>query len=301
MRQLRDLLLVARFDLGESVRSRRAIVLLLLYAAGSVAAAALFIEVLREIENAVAEKLSVAATEAPGAMTGALLQSEELLQVLSNLIGDAALARELLTVPPLALFYGWVAFLLVPVLVILTSAESIAAELGSGSCRFALTRTDRASWAVGKLVGQSALLALGISVGAVGVWAVGLARLSSFDAVGTALWLLRLSARAWVHGFAWLGLCLGISQLTRSVHWARGLSLIVFIGGVVLGNLLQSPLADAYIPVIGPTLATLYPGSHRLDLWRPDLFDRLPAIVFLLSFGGASFTLGHQAFARRDA
>ena len=75
MRTLRDALVVAGFDLFESLRSRKVLVLLTLYLAGASAAAGIFVTVLREIENTVARTLAVGETSKPGTMTAQVMDS----------------------------------------------------------------------------------------------------------------------------------------------------------------------------------------------------------------------------------
>jgi hypothetical protein len=297
---LRDVLLVARFDLGESLRSRRALVTLLLHVAGSVAGAVLFTEFLRQVERAVARQLRVSGTDRPGAMTEALMRTEEVQSVIGGLVGEPDLAADLLQIPPLALFYGAYAMFVVPLLVVITSADSIAAERATGSARYSFFRTLRLWWALGKLVGQAGQLAVGIAVGAVGVFVVGAVQLAGFDPLAHAVWLSRLGGRAWVLGFAWLGVALGISQLTRSVHLARGAGLLALIGGAVAHGGLRSELAERHLGAWADSIATVFPASHRVDLWRPDLVDRGAAALMLLAIGGAAFAVGHARLQRAD-
>ena len=299
--RLRDTLVVARFDLAESLRSRRALVLLLLFIAGSMAAAGVFVTVLREIENTLAAQLLVASVDSPGAMTDRMMQSPELLDVLGGLLRDRDLASQLLTVPPLALFYGWVATFFGPALVVFTCGDAIASEVQSGSARFALFRTDRLSWASGKLMGQALLLLVGMLAGAGGVWLVGFGWLGHFVALDNAVWLLRLALRAWVYALSFLGLCMGVSQVLRTRWWALGASLALTLGVLVGGRVLDTSWAVEQAPILAPTLAQLFPGAHRVDLWRPELADRLPALVLLPALGAAWFYLGHLVFRRRDA
>lgn len=299
--RLRDILLVAGFDLLDSLRSRKALVLLVLYLAGSVGAALIFLEALSSVEAAAADTLRVAATEQPGTMTEQLMASEQFLDMVTALVRDRELARELVSVPPMALFYGWMSLTFVPILVTLTSADAVSAEVATGSVRFALFRTERVSWAVGKLAGQSALMACGILLGALGVYGVGLVRLAGFQPAESAAWLLAVSGRTWTYGFTWLGLSMGVSQLTRSVSRARGIALIALFGTGMLGGLLRTDRVRDFAPVLVDTLFQLFPQAYRVDLWRPELMDRLPAFVMLLALGGLFFAAGHAVFARRDA
>lgn len=301
LRRWRDAGIVAAFDLGESLRSRKVLAVLVLYVAGAAAAAGIFLAVLREIENTLAASLMVAGTRRPGTMTEALLSSNEFKEMLGGLIGDDALAASLVRVPALALLYGWLAFTFVPVLVVMTSADAIAAERATGSLRFAIVRTDRLAWAVGRLGGQAALMAVGIVAGAVAVWIVGVFAWSGFAPGATALWLVRMAGRAWIHGLAYLGLTLGVSQLVRGANAARALALGALMVCGILRLVLEWHRVTDVFPVVAPVVAAVLPGSHALDLWRPAFGDRLPALVALAAFGIATFALGHRRFSGSDA
>ena len=300
LRALRDVLVIAAFELQSSLRSRKALLLLGLYLAGAMAASGAFVSMLRAVEDATAEALSVATTEDPGAMTRSLMENEQLLDVATELVGDRELARQLLSIPPLALFYGWLALTFVPVLVTLTSSDAIAADVDSGAARYALVRTRRSAWAAGKLLGQVLLMGCGIALGAVGSWSVGLFFTSGFEPLATGAWMLRLGGRACLSGFAYLGLVLGVSQLTRSANRARAFGLLALIAVGGLRALLGAPRVHDEAPVLFDSLAQVLPGTHAMGLWQPQLLQRLPSVGMLLALGAAFFVLGHQRFARRD-
>jgi len=294
-------MLVAGFDLMESLRSRKALVLLALYVAGSIGASYIFLEALSSIEDVAAEQLRVATTNQPGAMTDSLMQSEQFLDMVTNLVDDRELAESLVSVPAMALFYGWMSLTFAPILVTLTSSDAISSELGSGSVRFALFRTDRLSWALGKLAGQTALLGLGVYGGALAAFLVGFSQMTGFDAAGTGWWLARISLRSWAFGFAWLGLTMGISQLTRSTARARAGALLALFGAALGNAWLSGFWMQQNAKVLGETLAQLFPQAYRIALWQPDLMDRGPAMVMCIALGGLYFAAGHAVFSRRDA
>lgn len=273
---LRDAALVAWFDLFESVRSRKFLALLVIHLAGAMVATATFVEVLKEIENTLAEQLAVASTDKAGTMTKSLMESEQFQEILANLLRDPELAAELVTVPPIALFYGWLALFGLPALVVFTSSDAISSELSTGSARFALFRTSRSAWAFGKLGGQSLLMAIMVFAGALGVWIVAYFTMASFDGPDTAWWLLRLGARAWVYGFAFLGLSLGVSQLTKSVNGSRALGLFALIVVSVLGTVSQVDHIVEYAPLLIDGLSPVWPYSHKIDLWRPSSTSAAP-------------------------
>ncbi|MDG1478978.1 MAG: ABC transporter permease subunit [Myxococcota bacterium] len=298
---MRHSLIVAWFDLRESLRSRRALALMVIYMIGSMAATGLFVVLLAEVESAVASSLSVSQTARPGAMTEALMESEELLSIISGLIGSEDLAREVVSIPPIALFYGWLSLTFVPLLVAFTSAEAVSSELASGSARFVLFRSSRLSWATGKLGGQTLLMATGILLGSVGVWIIGYGSLGSFQPATTAVWLLKLSGRSCIYGFTFLGITLGISQITSSLNGSRTLALLTVIALGIGGGLSGSEDVQSYAPVLISSIHPLFPNAHRIDLWRPDLISRLPAICMLLTMGIAGFGIGNLIMTQRDA
>lgn len=301
MKTLRDAWVVARFDLGESLRSRKVLVFLSLYVLGAIAAAIIFTELLQTIETELAEQLLVAQTDRPGSLTEAVMRNSELRRVLTRLVRDPDLALALLNVPPLALLYGWVALTFGPIFVVLTSSDAISGELANGSARFALARTERSAWALGKLLGQALLLLAGILAGAMACYVTGFIQLSSFPLWDTAVWMLRYALGAFVYGFAFLGLALGTSQLTRSVPWSRALAVLGLAGVSAASGILARDDVRERAPIVADSLRQFFPGAHRLDLWRPEFADSGPALAMLLALGFVYFLAGHVRFARRDA
>jgi ABC-type transport system involved in multi-copper enzyme maturation permease subunit len=299
---LRDIAVVAGYELGEALRSRRVLILTLLFVGGAVAGTLVFVELLESLEATLAEALAVAEPGKPGAVTAALMQSPEFLRMLGRLVRDDALASELAGLPPLALFYGWLGLTFLPVLIMLSSAETISSELASGSVRFSLLRTDRLSFSLGKLAGQTLLLAVGIACGALAVWVTGYLSLGSFEAGRSALWLGFLSIRIGFYAFAHVGLAVGLSHLTRSVPLSRALALgSLFVLGALWGVGRYSDVVREHAPGLADALLTLVPRSHMLELWQPALSDRLPALLMLVALGVVYFALGYGYRARRDA
>jgi ABC-type transport system involved in multi-copper enzyme maturation permease subunit len=300
LERLRRIGLVAGFDFLESLRSRKAAGLLVLYLAGAIGSTGLFIYILHSIESALATNLGVSPTASTGTMTTALLKSEEFRKIVDNLVGDRDLGRALVSLPPLALFYSWLSMTFVPILVTLASGDAISYEVSTGSVRYALFRSDRFSWSMGKLLGETALMSFGLLAGALGVWVMGAIFMAGFEWIASAEWLLRFSVRVWFFGFAYLGLAMGASQLTRSVNGSRALALVLLFGAVLLGHLADIPWIAKHFPILSGSFCELFPNAHSLDLWRPALVDRLPALVMLLALGVAYYAAGYARFARRD-
>jgi ABC-type transport system involved in multi-copper enzyme maturation permease subunit len=294
MSRLRTIRLVAGFDLHDSLRSRKAIALLLLYLIVALAGSAIFASWFNLAWEKLTERFGAEGSEK-------LLASDELAQFVAETLRIGKdLAKELLAVPPLALWYLALATNAMPLVVVLTSSDAISSELSSGSVRYALFRTDRLSWALGKLLGQAALMTIGVFLGAVGAFLLGAAMLDRFDALSNALWLLQMSGRATVYGFSYLGVALCVSQLVRGNGAARGLGLVLVIvlaaGGSMLGGLVERGA-----PTIVDVIRQAFPNAHGSALFMPDLADRVPAMIALVIIGLGFFAIGHLRFARRDA
>jgi ABC-type transport system involved in multi-copper enzyme maturation permease subunit len=298
----RDIAVVAAYELQESLRSRRVVILVLLFVGGAVAGTLGFIDLLESLESTLAQTLAVPDAAKPGAVTSELMRSPQFHRILGRLIRDDALARELTSMPPLALFYGWLGLYFTPFLIMLSSAETISAELATGSLRFSLLRTSRLSFSLGKLLGQTLLMLVGIALGAIGVWCTGFFQLGSFDGALTALWLALLSLRIAVFAFAHVGLAVGLSHVTRSVPLSRALAIVaLFAFGALFAIGTYNDLVREHAPVAADAVLTFLPRSHMLDLWRPALVDRLPSITMLIALGLVYFAAGYAYRARRDA
>ena len=89
--------------------------------------------------------------------------------------------------------------------------------------------------------------------------------------------------------------------VTRSTSGARALALVLLVGVGVLDSAFAADRVRELWPVGVDTLRQLLPGAHTGALWRPDLLDRMPALVMLAALGGAWFSAGYAIFARRDA
>ncbi|MCA9619152.1 MAG: ABC transporter permease subunit [Myxococcales bacterium] len=291
--------LVAGFELYESLRSRKAVALLLLYLVIALGGTAIFASLLNSVYDQLADQL--------GAKLGPkiferLAESDQLVKLVSRFVGnDEGLARELLTVPPLAVFYGWLITSFMPLIVVLSSADAISSEVASGSARFALFRIDRLGWTLGKLLGQTLLMVLGIAIGAVACWGVGVLALRQADAMASAYWLARMSFRGAFYGFAYLGIAMCASQLVRGNAGARALGIGFALLVVIFGNVLGRDTLRAKAPALIGALHRLFPNAHDTSLFQPALGARLLGSAALVGIGLLWFTIGYWRFARRDA
>lgn len=295
----RTLWAIARHELTDSVRSRRVIVLILLYVAGSMAATLLFVNILQKIERQVADGLGVAVAAGAGNVTSALWKSDAFRRVLTGLAGDRELAERLLDIPPCGVFYGWLVFAFTPALVMLTSTTRIAEEIWSGSARYVLFRASRLQWCLGKFVGQAIQLLGALLLSAAGAWLVSWLRMKSFDPDATAWAMLLFAVRAWVYSLAFLGLALAVSQWCAAPNLALALGFLAMIVMAVLTGVAEHFAGEGWRRGWDVLLA-LTPGGHRSDLWWGDAAHGLPAMIFLGCLSFAYLAAGYARFCRRD-
>jgi ABC-type transport system involved in multi-copper enzyme maturation permease subunit len=290
---------VARNELTDSFRSRRVLVVGLLYLAGSAAATLLFLHFIQGIERQLAESMGVVVSDKAGSVTATLWKSEAFRRLLTGLIGDKELARTLLAVPPLGLFYGWLSFAFVPVLVMLTASTRISEEVSSGSVRFVLFRVSRLEWCLGKYAGQSLQLFAALLLSAVAAWLVGLCRMHFFEAVPTALAMLLFACKAWIYAMAFLGLAMAVSQWCAVPNLAMVFGFMCWIALAIL-TAVSSHYAGAGWHRLWDVVNALTPGGHRMDLWWGAAAHAVPATIYLLALSFVYLLSGYAAFSRRD-
>lgn len=290
---------LVRHELADSVRSRRVIVLNLLYVAGSVAATLLFVAVLQKVERQLAESLGVTVAAGTGNVTATLWKSDGFRHMLTSLAGSESLAVRLLGVPPLALFYGWLSFAFTPALVMLTSTTRISEEVWSGSARFVMFRVPRLHWCLGKFAGQALQILGALLLSAVAAWVVGVLRMKAFEPSATAWAMLLFVLRAWVYSLAFLGLALAVSQWCAAPNLALALGFFAMIGLSVVAGVSEHFAGEGWRRA-WDVVNALTPGGHGMDLWWGDAAHLLPACIFLCSLAFAYLAAGYARFVRRD-
>jgi len=296
---LRAVLIVAGNELADSIRSRRVLVMVFLYLAGSVAATLVFLHVLHGIENQLVETLGLSASGKTGGVTATLWKSNTFRQIMISLIGDKDLTQRLLSIPPLGLFYAWLSFAFAPFLVMLTSASRVSEELSTGSIRYVCFRVSRLQWILGKFAGQSLQLLGALLLSALGAWLTGLFRMHSFEAVDTALAMLVFSFKAWIYALAFLGLALAISQLCATPNLALALGFVALIAVSGLSSLSEFLAGDGFRR-LWDIVNVMTPEAHRMDLWWSRWARVGPAVFFLFILSQAFLFVGYARFSRRD-
>ena len=296
---MRDIVLVAHFELLRALRTWRAVALIVLFAVASGGSTYLFTRMVGFLENQMADQLAVPRTQTPGAMLDELLTSDSWREIVQGMVGAPELVDLLLEVPPLAMFNLWFGFLLVPFFAASASAECIAIDVQSRAIRYEVLRTGRLEMVLGRWLGQTAvtLTALLASVGA--AFGVGLGFMVIADPIGLLGWLLWFSLRSAAFALPFIGVGIAASQLTASPAWAR----VIAVGATALTwvgyGLARRWESEPGLQWVSDLLLQVLPQGWLQGLWTPGA-QWLTAAVALLGLALVFAAIGYLRFARRD-
>lgn len=284
---LRDIGLIAGFDLRESLRTRRALVLVLLYLLIAASASGIYVQIMTQIQDSVSA-LSSASGDPQGM---AMVQDEGYRMLLLFFAGgDAALADHLASYPPMVLVYSWISLAFLPWFIALTSYDLIAGDLYLRTIRYAALRTSRGAFVLGKLLGQAALVAAVTGLGMLPVVVIGAIYLRGFDFVGTVLALLSTWPITVLCALGFLGIVTLASQLCKGPGAARAVAVgLLFL--IWIFTLLPEPF---------DWLELLSPWHWKFGLFHPAIDRRLLAIGACLGLCAGYTALGYLRFRRRD-
>jgi hypothetical protein len=296
---VRDVVLVARFEVLRAVRTWRAVALLALYGIASGGAAWLFTRLVWVLENTVARQLGVAETEVPGAMLDRLVASETWREVVGAMTGAPHLVERIVQIPPLAMFDLWFGFLLVPFFAASASAECLAIDVQSRAIRYEALRTGRLELVLGRFAGQLFLTSAATLLSVIVAWAVGLGFMVVERPLELLSWLLAFAPRAWAFSVPFVAIGVAASQVTASPAWARVLALGGTAGSWTLFGLARWAEAEGWLPIASDLALQLLPQGWLRGLWEPGA-GWLASAGACLALGGAILSLGYVRFARRD-
>lgn len=299
MISFRKILRVAQYELHDALRSRRFVVVLALYILGAGGACFGLISALHKVEIELAGALGLSPSASPGAVTEALWKSVTFQRMVTHLVGDSGVAKEVLTIPPVALIYGWLAFTFTPILVMLSCPGRIAEDVVSGAARFSLVRSTRTEWCIGKYIGQGLEIIVPLMLSAISAWTVARFMLHSMAGSDVIWSMIIYGWKVWVYCLAFVGLALGVSQICRSANQATALALIVWAVLAVARGSAGFFAGEGWRRVF-EVVPMLTPGGHQLDLWRTNPAYVLPAVIYVLSIGAVFFAAGHYFFLKRD-
>jgi ABC-type transport system involved in multi-copper enzyme maturation permease subunit len=282
----RDTALIAGFDLRESLRTRRALVLVLLYLLIACAASGVYVQVVREVTA----QMKVMAGDEGAAAASALQDEGYSAMLLFFSGGDGVLAAHLASFPPMVLIFAWTSLAFLPWFIALTSYDQIAGDLHQRTIRYAALRTGRGAFVTGKLLGQAALVAGVAGLGMIPVVLIGAIYLPNFAPVATVTALLSTWPITVVCALGFLGVVSLASQLCKGPGAARA---------VAVGLLFAVWLLSLQSGMWG-WLAVLSPWYWKPGLFQPGLVDRLIAVAGCVGLCAGYTALGFLVFRRRD-
>lgn len=298
MRSLARIFHVALAEWAGAVRSRRALVLLLLYLVAAVMCMYGTISIFSKMETVLAQVLQLPEAEQTGVVSKTLWKSKPFRKMTRAVIRNDLVFRDIEGRHPIELAYAWFVFLCAPLLVVLVAGNRVADDLRSGAVRYAIVRCTRTEWSVGKYVGQALMLVCALAASAVGAWIVALCRLSDAGALLPAMF--GWGARAWIYSLAWLGVALGISHLTRTGSRATALGIFAVAALTAMPMLLSWTGARFDLPWL-VNFDLVSPVTSKILLWRQDVAPLAEASFRLVLLGIFYLALGNAVFRRRDA
>ncbi len=296
---VRALGVVTGHEFLDALRSRRALVVLILYTAMAVLTTNSAINVLQKVEEELSSALQLDEPAAAGTVSSSIWKSERFRRMVARAVGEDSLVNDLIGTPPIVLIYGGLAFFYTPLLVVLIASTRVSEELASGSARYALQRTSRLAWSLGKWLGQIALVGVALVVGGVGAWVVATVRMAATEGAAVIAGMLLTALRTWVFALAYVGLATGVSHCLRSPGRATAVAMLGMLALSVLSWLCEL----WYGP--GPRelwhlVRWLTPQHQRLSLWRLDPAYWIPAAIHLTALSLAYLSAGYAVFRRRD-
>jgi len=299
MNAIRRIFGVAAGEMAEAFRSRRFLLVLLLFFSASAVSMYGSTSFLSHLEKNAAKVLGLPEGDGKGTVTKAVWKSDVFRRVVKSAVDDdPGLYAGLVGRNPLALLYAFFTFLAVPVLSLLAGANRIADDVKSGTVRFMLVRVRRAEWVLGKYIGLVVLLLPGLSGGALAAYAMACARMPDAAAAALLPEMLVFSGKSWILALSWTGVALGVSQAVRSGVRATllGIVVITIIGAApwLLGLLARWHGAFAHLDVICP-------ATFKGALYSASVPRFAFASVMLAVQGFFYLSCGYFVFSRRDA
>ncbi len=300
MRAIRCIWRTAISEWGGAIRSRRALVLLLLYLASAVLCMNGTISVLGRMEKELASMLQLPDAGETGVVAASLWKSKPFNRAVRSVVGDSPVLQDISGRHPVELLYAWFVFFCAPILTVLVAGTRISEDIRSGAVRYMLVRETRLEWSLGKFIGQALMIAMALVASALGATAVAFCRLPAGTAASLFLPMLNWGLRAWVYSLAWLGLALGLSHLTRSPSRATAFGIIAICLFGALPPLTEFLHTTAGWPAALTHVRMLVPAGAEMSLWR---FSPVPLAVgsfHLITLGLTYLMAGAAFFCRRD-
>lgn len=290
----------AIIELSNALRTRRAIVYVVLYLAVSLLGMNGAVYGLSKMEDELSKVLQVERVEGKsGIVSAALWKSKPFQRFARGIAGDSLIYDDICGKHPAELIYAWIVFMAVPLLAVFVSDRRISDDVKSGAAKYMLLRITRFEFTVSKYIGQALLVLCGLLVGALGAWCVAAFRLSGADIPALLPAMVIWSLKAWILSLAWIGIALGISHFFKSGAKAEAIAVLMLIVFSVMPSIIVY-FADGDISGKFRFLQLLFPSAASDNLWRASFLPVAVSAGWLVMLGLFYLSIGYVFFARRD-
>lgn len=290
----------ALIELSNAMRTRRAIVYVVLYLAVSLLGMNGAVYGLSKMEDELSKVLQVERVEGKsGIVSAALWKSKPFQRFARGIAGDSLIYDDICGKHPAELIYAWIVFMAVPLLAVFVSDRRISDDVKSGAAKYMLLRVTRLEFTVSKYIGQALLVLCGLLVGAFGAWCVAAFRLSGADIPALLPAMILWSLKAWILSLAWIGIALGISHFFKSGAKAEAIAVLMLIAFSVMPSIIVH-FADGAISGKFRFLQMLFPSAASDNLWRASFLPVAVSAVWLAMLGLFYLSIGYIFFSRRD-
>lgn len=291
---------VALCEWHGAMRSRRALVMMLLYLLSAAGGMYATISIFNKMEHELGDVLQLPDGGKTGTVSKQLWTSTTFQHGVKAVVGDDAVYENIKGRHPVELVYAWFVFLCIPMLVVMVAGNRVADDLHSGAVRYSIVRCTRAEWSMGKAVGQVLMIGVALGVGTLGAWGTAVWRLAGVNALELLPSMLDWGLRAWLYSIAWLGVAMGASHVCKSGSKATSLGITCWIALVALPGVLKF-FAMHFDAAWLLNFTVLSPSSADDLLWRAGLTPLVRAAFHLATLGALYLTIGYAVFRRRDA
>jgi ABC-type transport system involved in multi-copper enzyme maturation permease subunit len=254
---------------------------------------------LQKMETELVKLLQLPESDQVGVVSKTLWKSKPFQRMMRHIVKDKDVYEDIVGKHPVELMYALLVFFYTPLLVVLVSANRISDDIGSGTIRYIAFRSSRITWSFGKFFGQAGMIGLALLLSGIGAWVVALIRLHGAG-LPLLLNIFDWSVRSWIYALPFLGLCMGLSHLTRSGSKATILGILgisVFFVLTIFYKLFEN--ADGWKSVF-VYIGTFIPESHGGLLWRRSPVAVATGSLWMITLAMCYHISGYLVFRKRD-
>lgn len=275
---IRQCLTIAKFDLGTTIRTSRAIVSICLFGVGALISAIVLVKIEEEAREQIQEAKGFLATHQVD------LVLEDTLTFFLD--GDREMAGHLLHIPLCVSGFFYLSLLFLPYFIALVSHDMINRELINRSARFIIARCKRECMLIGKMLSHLVVLVCITAFANLVLFYYATSKLGSVDYALAVSYLFRFWGFSIIFGFCYLSLTALFSCLIRS----RIVSLLLLV------------VTDMALSILSfsKNIGFISPPYWKHLLWSPRWNDWGLSLLVFFAFGVVFLTLGILRIKRMD-